>query len=163
MIMFTFKMLFLGPGGVLGWVLMRVAVPCGFWVRHSCVCAGWWQDCVCCSCINMHESLSSCQIWPCSCPFMCLLVFIQWVHPGLLVSLWEFEEWQVWWLSSFLKAGWFESWMRAAIHLPVMGAQGTWASSHLLLFLPWGMPVSIWAIFPSVPQQFCPLREATEL
>lgn len=45
MIMFTFKMLFLGPGGVLGWVLMRVAVPCGFWVRHSCVCAGWSQDC----------------------------------------------------------------------------------------------------------------------
>lgn len=40
MIMFTFKM-FLGLGGVLWWVLRRVVVPCGFWARFSCVCAGW--------------------------------------------------------------------------------------------------------------------------
>lgn len=60
-----------------------------------------------------------------SCTLMYLLVFIQRVEPGLLVFLWEFEEWQVWWLSCFLKAGWFESWSTAAIHPPVMGAQGT--------------------------------------
>ena len=95
--MLVFSMLFLRPDGVLCWVLKRVVVPCGF-VYVLAVCMPVGSRSVPLLLLQQHaeESVPLPDPALLSCTSVYLLVFIQRVQPGLLVFLWEFEEWQVW-------------------------------------------------------------------
>lgn len=104
MTVLVFSMLVLRPDGVLCWVLERVVAPCGFgYVLAACMPVGIGSVPLLLLQQDAGEPIPLPDPALLSCTSMYLLVFIQRVQPGLLVFLWEFEEWQVWWLSHFLK------------------------------------------------------------
>lgn len=155
MTVLLFSMLVLRPDGVLCWVLERVVAPCGFgYVLAACMPVGIGSVPLLLLQQDAGEPIPLPDPALLSCTSMYLLVFIQRVQPGLLVFLWEFEEWQVWWLSHFLKGRMVWEPEQSSQPSACDGSPGDWVSSDLLLFLPWGMPALVWAIFPAVPQQF---------